>query len=88
MSRRDVDPGASGGDSGSGTTRSLDSADHEIDGAVGNTVRKYLRGGGKAAYGPREPRACKVDLYNIHVTRPESAQGHQGSSPDPSSCLH
>ena len=34
LSRRDVDPGASGGDSDSGTTRSLDSADHERDGAV------------------------------------------------------
>jgi hypothetical protein len=34
LSRRDVDPGASGGDSGSGTTRSLDSADYERDGVV------------------------------------------------------
>lgn len=33
-SRRDVDPGASGGDQGFRTTRSLDSADHERHGAV------------------------------------------------------
>src|SRR5690606_41726449 len=33
-SRRDVDPGASGGDQGSRTTRALDSADHERDGAI------------------------------------------------------
>jgi transposase len=28
-----------------------------------NTVRKYLRRGGKATYGPREPRNCKLDPY-------------------------
>src|SRR5690606_5838321 len=33
-SRRDVDPGASGGDQGIRTTRALDSADHARDGAV------------------------------------------------------
>src|SRR5690606_39975875 len=34
LSRRDVDPGASSGDQGFRTTRSLDSADHERDGVV------------------------------------------------------
>lgn len=32
-----------------------------------NTVRKYLRGGGRATYGPREPRACKLDLYKAYL---------------------
>jgi transposase len=32
-----------------------------------NTVRKYLRGGGKATYGPREPRACKLDPYKAYL---------------------
>lgn len=42
-----------------------------------NTVRKYLRGGGKATYGPREPRACKIDphkgylLERIEQARPD-----------------
>ncbi|GFE85044.1 IS21 family transposase [Steroidobacter agaridevorans] len=31
-----------------------------------NTVRKYLRGG-KVEYGPREPRACKLDPYKSYL---------------------
>jgi transposase len=32
-----------------------------------NTVRKYLRGGGKVMYGPREPRACKLDPFKRNL---------------------
>jgi DNA replication protein DnaC/transposase len=32
-----------------------------------NAVRKYLRGGGKGTYGPREPRACKLDPYKSYL---------------------
>jgi transposase len=31
-----------------------------------NTVRKYLRGG-EVTYGPREPRACKLDPYKSYL---------------------
>ncbi|HEY0942460.1 MAG TPA: IS21 family transposase, partial [Steroidobacter sp.] len=31
-----------------------------------NTVRKYLRGG-KAEYGPREPRPCKLDPFKAYL---------------------
>jgi transposase len=32
-----------------------------------NTIRKYLRGGGKVKYGPREPRPCKLDEYKTYL---------------------
>lgn len=32
-----------------------------------NTVRKYLRGGGNATYGSREPRAYKLDPYKTYL---------------------
>src|SRR5688572_30413113 len=32
-----------------------------------NTIRKYLRGGGPVKYGPREPRACKLDAYKSYL---------------------
>ena len=32
-----------------------------------NTVRRYLREGGAKRYGPREPRACKLDGYKGYL---------------------
>ena len=42
-----------------------------------NTVRKYIRDGGKPGYGPREPRPCKLDCYREYV-----AERLTAASPD------
>ncbi|MCU0923007.1 MAG: IS21 family transposase [Burkholderiaceae bacterium] len=42
-----------------------------------NTVRRYLREAGAARYGPRAPRACKLDPYKAYVLeRVNSAKPH------------
>ena len=46
-----------------------------------NTVRKYLRNGVSAAYGPRKPRPTKLDPFKGHPLNHKTVQrlmGHLG----------
>ena len=64
LGRRDVDPGASSGDSDIGPARGVDPADQPSEtGLSRNTVRRYLRDAEAARYGPRALRVCKLDPY-------------------------